>query len=295
MPAHIVDMVMPSIFLGVFLLAQAAPASDAEALSRTVTLTVTDEKGGPVSGLAREDVALVENGVARDIVSFTLDLRPLTVAFLLDTSQAVQPSYRLHVVPAVVAFLSGLPEGSQFALWTVGERPQKRVDYTDDVKAVDQALKRVAPAGGSTLLDALVEATKDLRKKEGEHSAVVVLSATGPEFSSAYKERVVESALLPDTTFLSILLEEGTTDNENRSNYDYVLDGLAKKSGGVLSTTLSPMGLDREMRGLLACISGQYRLTYATPPELKQRKLEIHVARPGTKVRVGSPPLAKKG
>src|SRR6185295_5992705 len=100
---------------------------------------------------------------------------------------------------------------------------------TDDVARVDQALKRVAPAGGSTLLDGLMEATKDLSKKEGEHSAVVVVSATGPEFSSTYRERVVQSALLPDTTFLSVLLEEGATDNENRTNYDFVLDGLAKK------------------------------------------------------------------
>ncbi|HVQ31214.1 MAG TPA: VWA domain-containing protein [Vicinamibacteria bacterium] len=286
---------MSSIFLGVFLLAQAAPASEAEVLSRTVTVTVTDEKGAPVSGLAREDVALVENGVARDVVSFSLDRRPLTVVFLLDTSEAIQPAYRLHVVPAVTAFFAGLPEGTQFALWTLGERPQKRVDYTDDKARVDQALKRVAPAGGSTLLDGLMEATKDLKKKEGEHNAVVVVSATGPEFSSTYRERVVESALLPDTTFLSVLLEEGATDNENRTNYDFVLDGLAKKSGGVLANTLSSMGLDRELKGLLACLTAQYRLTYATPPELKQRKLEVTVAHPGTKVRIQSPPPAKKG
>ena len=285
---------MSSIFLGVFLLAQAAPTPESDALSRTITLTVTDEKGGPVSDLGRDDVALLENGVARDIVTFTLDRRPLTVAFLLDTSEAMRTAYRLHAVDAVTAFLAGLPDGSQFALWTVGERPQKRVDFTDDVKLVDQALKRVAPTGGSTLLDALLEATKDLRKKEGERGAVVVLSAVGPEFSSAYRERVVEQALLPDTTFLSVLLEEGTTDRENRTNYDSVLDGLARKSGGLFSSTLSPMGLDRELRGLLACLTGQYRLTYATPPELKQRKLEVTLARPGAKVRLQAPPAKKR-
>ena len=285
---------MSSIFLGVFLLAQAAPTPESDALSRTITLTVTDEKGGPVSDLGRDDVALLENGVARDIVSFSLDRRPLTVAFLLDTSEAMRTAYRLHAVDAVTAFLAGLPDGSQFALWTVGERPQKRVDFTDDVKLVDQALKRVAPTGGSTLLDALLEATKDLRKKEGERGAVVVLSAVGPEFSSAYRERVVEQALLPDTTFLSVLLEEGTTDRENRTNYDSVLDGLARKSGGLFSSTLSPMGLDRELRGLLACLTGQYRLTYATPPELKQRKLEVTLARPGAKVRLQAPPAKKR-
>lgn len=285
---------MSSIFLSVFFLAQAAPAPDADALVRTITITVTDQKGGPVSGLARDDVALLENGVARDIVSFTLDRRPLTVAFLIDTSEAMRTAYRQHAVEAVTAFLSGLPEGSQFALWTVGERPHKRVDFTDDVKVVDQALKRVVPAGGSTLLDALLEATKDLRKKEGERSAVVVVSAVGPEFSSSYRERVVEGAQGPDTTFLSVLVEEGTTDAENRTNYDFVLDGLAKKSGGVFATTLSPMGLDRELKGLLACLTSQYRLTYATPPELKQRKLEVTLARPGTKVRIQAPP-AKRG
>ena len=284
---------MSSIFLSVFLLAQAARTPDADALVRTITITVTDEKGGPVSGLARDDVALLENGVARDIVSFTLDRRPLTVAFLIDTSEAMRTAYRQQAVEAVTAFLSGLPEGSQFALWTVGERPHKRVDFTDDVKVVDQALKRVVPAGGSTLLDALLEATKDLRKKEGERSAVVVVSAVGPEFSSSSRERVVESAQAPDTTFLSVLVEEGTTDRENRTNYDFVLDGLARKSGGVFAITLSPMGLDREIKGLLASLTSQYRLTYATPPELKQRKIEVTLARPGTKVRLQSPPPKK--
>ena len=53
------------------------------------------------------------------------------------------------------------------------------------------------------------------------------------------------------------------------------------------------MGLDRELKGLLACLTSQYRLTYATPPELKQRKLEVTLAHPGTKVRIQSPPPDK--
>jgi VWFA-related protein len=284
---------MSSIFLSVFLVAQAAPAPDAEVLTRTITLTATDEKGDAVLGLRREDVAVLENGVARDIVTFALDRRPLTVAFLLDTSEAMRDAYRLHVVSAVTAFLAGLPEGSRFALWTVGDRPQKRVDFTDDVKAVDQALKRVAPTGGSTLLDALLEATEDLRKKEGERSAVVVVSAAGPEFSGTHRERVVDKAPSPDTTFFSVLLEIGTTDQENRNNYDFVLDGLARKSGGLYETSLSPMGVGPKLQMILAAIKGQYRLTYATVPDLKQRKLEVTVARPGTKVRVQNPPTKK--
>jgi len=278
---------MSSILLSVLLLGptgQAAAETDADV--GTVLVSVTDEKGAAVEGLAREDVALLENGVARDIVTFRLDRRPLTVAFLLDTSEAVQTSYRLYLLEPVKEFLAGLPEGSQFALWTVGERPTKRLDYADDLKALDQALKRAIPAGGSTLLDALLEATKDLRKKEGERSAVVVVTAVGPEFSSAYRERVVKEALSPNTTFLSVLLEEGATDLENRTNYEYVLERLARQSGGVFERTLSPMGLGRELKHLLAVLRGQYQLTYATVPDSKERKLEVKVARPGARVRL---------
>jgi VWFA-related protein len=283
---------MSSILLTVALLAAQAESPDVE--SRTVTVSVVDDKGAAIEGLAREDVALVENGVARDIGSFGLDRRPLTVVILLDTSEAVRSSYRVQLVEAVDAFLAGLPEGTRIALWTVGERPTKRVDYTDDRKVVSQALPRVVPAGGSTLLDALIEATKDLRKKEGERNAVVVVSATGPEFSSTYRERVVQVAPLPDTTFLSVLVEEGTTGFENRTNYDFVLDRLARQTGGIHRPTLSAMGVKKDLQDLLAVLKGQYRLAYATVPDLKERKLEVTVARPGAKVRLAQPPTAKK-
>ena len=147
------------------------------------------------------------------------------------------------------------------------------------------------PAGGSTLLDALLEATKDMRKREGERSAVVVVTAVGPEFSSTYRERVAKEALVPNTTFLSVFLEEGATDIENRTNYDYVLERLARQTGGVFETTLSSMGLGRELKQLLAVLRGQYRLTYATVPDAKEkRKLEVTVARPGAKVRLAGVP-----
>ena len=55
------------------------------------------------------------------------------------------------------------------------------------------------------------------------------------------------------------------------------------------------MGVGPKLMALLGVLKGQYRLTYATVPDLKQRKIEVTVARPGTKVRVQTPPdKAKK-
>ena len=145
---------MATLAVLAFLLAPAAPAAEAQV--RAVTVTFTDDKGNPVEGLVPEEVALLENGVARDVTSLQLDRRPLTLALLVDTSAAVSSSYRLTMVDALMSFLGRLPAGSTYALWTTGDRPTKLVDYTDDVSAAAKALKRVAPQGGNTMLDALV-------------------------------------------------------------------------------------------------------------------------------------------
>ncbi len=286
---------MTTLAVLALLLAQAAPAAGAEV--RAVSVTVTDEKGNGVEGLALEDVALLENGVARDVVALKLDQRPLNLVLLVDTSAAVEGAFRLTMVDAIAGFLGRLPPGTKYALWTTGDRPTKLVDFTDDAAAGSRALPKVVPQGGSTMLDALVEASEDLRKKakEGERTVVAAVSAVGPEFSSRDRFRVVEEAQKNAELFMAVLIEEGRTDFDNRSSYDFVLSGLTRKSGGLYETTLSAMGVDSALRKLSAQIRSQYRLSYATVPELKSRKIEVKVARPGVKVRVSPQPLLVPG
>jgi len=146
---------MLGLMLSAVLLAQAAPAADAEV--RAISLTVLDAKGDAVEGLGAKDVALLENGVARDITAFGPDLRSLTAAVIVDTSEVVSSAYRLNMVEPVVGLVARLPEGSRYAIWTTGDRPTKILDYTDDRAAASKALKLVAPRGGNYMLDALAE------------------------------------------------------------------------------------------------------------------------------------------
>jgi len=267
---------------------QAAPAAEVEV--RAVTVTVIDEKGEPVEGLAREEVALIENGVVRDLTSLEQDRRPLSLVLLVDTSAAVASAYRLTIVEALAGFLSRLPPGSKFSIWTTGDRPTRLVELTDDVAAASRALTRVAPQGGNTMLDALVEASEELKKMEGERTAVVAVTAVGVEFSSRDRYRVAQEARKNAGLFMAVRIDEGVTDFENRSGYDYVFDDLTKRTGGLYESTLSVMGVDAALRKLSAHLRAQYRLSYATVPDLRNRKIEVKVARPGVKVRVGPEP-----
>ena len=279
---------MSGVALIVLCMAQtptAAPGTEVRAL----TVTVLDEKGNEVGDLAGADVAVTENGVARDIVAFKPDRRPLTVAIIVDTSETLSSSYRLNIVDAVLGFVARLPEGARYALWTTGDRPTKVVDYTDDRQAAGKALRMVAPRGGNYLLDGLSEASTDLKKlaREGDRNVVVTLTATGPELSYRDKYRSAEEAARGAELFLAAQIDPTSPDAadfEMRSNLSYVLDRLTKATGGVYEVVLSSMGADNALRKLSPVLRSGYRLSYATVPDLKKRELTLSVARPATKV-----------
>ena len=278
---------MTGFALAMLLLAQAsAVAPDVEV--RALTTIVLDKEGAPVEGLTEQDVALSENGVVRDITSFRPDTRPLTVAVILDTSRAVGSDYRLHVLEAVSAFISRLPSGTEYALWGTGDRPTKLVDYTEDPAEASKALLRIAPLGGTYMLDALAEASKDLKKhaREGDRTAVVALSGTGPELSYLDKWRSADTAEENADLCLLLQIDVGGADFQMRADLSYVFDRLAKASGGEYDVILSYMGTDTGLRKLSPFLTAGYRLAYATVPDLKKREIGVTVAQPGTQVRV---------
>jgi len=278
------------IALAAALLLQASTPAEV----RTLDVWFTDAKGAAVRGVVPEEAAVLENGVARTVTRLEEDRRPLKVAVVVDSSGPMASIYRLNVVDPVVQFLNQLPDGARFAVWTTGDRPQKVADWSDDVAAASRALKRTAPTGGNTVLDAIVEASADLKQQEGERSALVVVSGVGIGFSNYERRQVVEKAQTSGATFMVVQFEEtgaesaGVGDEQvTRLDYDYVFDSLPRQSGGVRELTMSAMGVGRGLERVAQALKAPYRLSYTTVPDIKARKLEVQVARPGVKVRIG--------
>jgi hypothetical protein len=132
-----------------------------------------------------------------------------------------------------------------------------------------------------------VEASADLKKKEGERSAVVAVTKIGIEFSSRDRYQVVEQALANAPLFMAVKIDEGGENFENLAKYDYVLGELTRKTGGVFETVLSSLAVGHALERVAGALRGQYRLRYATVPEIKERKLEVKVSRPKVRVRIG--------
>lgn len=261
----------------------------AEAVLRSLEVAVLDESGDRVPALVPEEVVVLENGVARDVSSVEPDTRPLSVVLLIDTSQFVRTTYRLQILEAVEGFLERLPAGTRLAVWTTGARPSLRYGPGTDLAAAVRALQLVVPEGGNTMLDALVETTRELGTPEGERTAVVVVSSEAVEFSSRDRRQVVAAARPQAGEFHVVQFREGDADQEMLSNYSYVFSELTKRSGGLYATPLSSMSVAARLREVGADLAGRYRIRYATLENLEKRKLEVEVARPGLKTRVVAP------
>jgi VWA domain-containing protein len=277
-------------------LLQAPPASPpaapvVEETTRTVDFRVTGEKGAPVEGLTADEVVVMENGNARNVLRVQRDTRPLTVAILVDTSAPQATNLRLNIVKAVGEFVRKLPEGARYSLWATGDRPLELVEVTDNRGRVVPALSKVYPSGGNVLLDALMEVSEKLQKMpEGERVLMVVVTGVGIGFASQSRNAVVDEVRRRKVPVMAVQFDERGADAQGESevtrfDYDYVLGNLTK--GGVYERPLSSMGVDTALDKVAAALAGSYRATYSTPEGGKPDKLDVQVARPGVKVQVG--------
>jgi len=152
--------------------------------------------------------------------SFQAKLVYLTVAVLVDSSQPLESLFRLQVVEAVTGFLRTLPEGTRYALWITGDRPKKILDFTSDVAAAREPLRRVFPQGGNTVFDALVEVSRELKKLEGQRTAIVVVTGLGIGFTNWDRRQVVDEGAKSGAVFLVASFEDARTTVEGGRSGD---------------------------------------------------------------------------
>lgn len=269
---------------------------DPQAAVWSLRAKVTDSRGTPLRDLAPTDVSLADNGAALTLDRFERDERPARVALVIDSSQPVGSAYRLHFVDAAQAFVASLPSSTRVAVWTTGDRPVKVVedlDLSQDGATRDMVarLKRVAPMGGNTLLDAMAEAAADLRKAEGDRRILVVLSAEGPGFLNDTRDGIVDRVLETGVEVAGVLVAEGGEGGGGEvspDDYDYVLANLTSRTAGLLERPLSVMGATTALRRVATDLLSTYRLSFHSTATRKF-KMTLQVARPGVKVRLSVP------
>lgn len=257
-----------------------------QAVERRVYVSVVDDKGAPVTDVTPADFIVREDGVAREVLRAGRATDPMQIAVLVDDTQAATPAI-LDERKGLQAFVAALNEGHEIALVTFGERPTILVEYTPTLAKLTAGIDRIfsRPGSGSYLLEAILETTKGLQKREAKRPVIVALTTEGEEFSNDYYVTVLEALRKSRAQFHAIIRSQGDpagATSDAVRNRSFVLAEGTAQTGGRRDYILTDSAFATKLPELAAELKNQYLLVYARPQTLiPPEKLEVSVRRPG--------------
>jgi hypothetical protein len=271
----LLGLVATSAVIGAQLLAGAQITVD---VHRTVYVTATDRDGEHVTDLTAADLKIEEDGREREILDVVPSTAPLKIALAVDELLA---PYRV-VREAVWRFVQRLSQHGDMALYLVGRRNEKQVEYTRDVAPFWNAINAfpLRPRSQGALVESLHEIAQEQRSQEGRR-VIVALAPEMAQVSNIRAEAVLDDlretgAVLHTVTIMSTfdaapVLEESPMtrleggDLTQQVERDRVLGNGPRQSGGLrlsfMDAEAFPIALDRIATALL----NEYIVTYVMP------------------------------
>lgn len=254
-----------------------------------IYVSVVDSKGEPVTGLAAADFRVREDNIAREVLNAVQATEPLTVAFLVDDSQATQQGTQM-IREAVDTFIAALQGHAEMSISTFGERPTLLADYTTDTAKLKAVAKRIFPrqGAGAYLTEAIREVSRGFQKREAKRPVIVVLTLDNePEFSNLHYEQVLnELAKARAALHVVALGDPSTSLSDEMKNRNQVIALGTERTGGRRDNVLALTAAAPKMKQLADELLKQYVVTYARPQQLiPPEKIEVTVTKPGLTAR----------
>ncbi|HTI36136.1 MAG TPA: VWA domain-containing protein [Vicinamibacterales bacterium] len=268
-----------------------APAAAVFAQTKDVRVyaSVLDADGHPVTGLTAADFTVREDNTTREVLSVAPATEPLTIAFLIDNTQASSGATQM-IREGARNFVKALSGKAEIAIITFGDRPTIAQDYTTDEKRLLDAVGRIfaQPGAGAYFDDAVMEVSRGLQKREPARPVIAALLVEDPhEFSNRYYQPILDQ-LAKSGAALHVLAfgtPSGSETDELR-NRNQVLALGTERTGGRRDQLLAATAIPGALTQLADELAHQYVVTYARPETLiPPEKLAVSVKRPGVTVR----------
>jgi hypothetical protein len=259
---------------------------------REILVGATAGNGSPVTDLALTDFVVREDRLAREVVRATPAPPPSHVMLLVDDSQEAQaaiPFLRSGLSTFIKKIGTTTPT-PQFALWTFGERPTKRADFSPTPGAALDAVSKIfAVAGsGAYFLEAVSDACKDL-KKRGATSPIIVafVAEGGPEFSNETHQQVSAALQSANASLWVVMLQVSNQRDRSPEEHEraQVLAGVVADAGGLTRNVLSTQGIEPAFASVAGILSSRYLVVYGRPEQtIPPSVVEVTTKRPDVKL-----------
>jgi VWFA-related protein len=277
-PAHLLALLL---VVGVAFRPSLFAAGQGDAHERTMFVSAVDSKGEPVDGLGPDAFVVQEDGRRREILRVSKATEPIDLALLVDNSAAAQAEM-LDMRTALTNFVAKMGPANQIAVIGLADRPTIITDYTNDPKKLAEAVKIFAmPSSGMTLLDAIMETSKGLKKREATRAMIVAVVTDGTEFTNYFSRDVVKAMVDAGAQFHLVGIGRFLHSNEQAiRERSFLLTEGPQGTGGSTTTIVASTGLDSTLQRLARELSSQYKVVYSRPESLiPPEKIEVSSAR----------------
>jgi len=263
----------------------------------TLAVTVTNERGEYITGLAPETFTVTDGGQRSEIVSFVSGDMPATVGILLDASGSMLGggSSPDRVSNALLRFFQKCNRSDEFFLMAFNRSPQLLLGMSNDWSAILSALVKFAgaqPKGQTAFYDALYLALNQAARGKHRKRAILLVS-DGEDNMSRYTFSELRRQLKEsDVILYAVDIIKGDEDNVLGYQGWDKLDELTRMSGGKVFAPRNTEQLYDSMERIAIELRTQYMIGFVPAPaankdgwhEVKFKLGEIRDAR-GKKVR----------
>jgi Ca-activated chloride channel homolog len=143
-----------------------------------VPLTVTDPMDRLVTGLEKQNFAVMEDGHLQAIRTFAAEDAPVSIGVILDLSGSMSNKV-VRARGAVLQFMKTSNPQDEFFVIGFNDRPQLITDFTSSVDDVEARLATVEAGRRTALLDAIYFGLEKMKQAKYDRKALLVVSDGG--------------------------------------------------------------------------------------------------------------------
>ena len=140
-----------------------------------LSVTARAHDGGFFRNLTQEDFQVLEDGVVQNVINFTQEAVPISVALLIDASGSTRYT-QSSIRSAALRFAESLSPEDKISIITFNDAPRLILDWSNDLDDVRYALETIYAKGPTVMNDALYVTFDDLLRDVEGKTAVMMLT-----------------------------------------------------------------------------------------------------------------------
>lgn len=244
---------------------------------KSIIVTVVDQAGAPVRGVMPPDLVVQEDASTREVVDVKPAAEPMTIALLVDNTkptmgkEAPTRELRAGLNAFVSTVLTASPE-SAIGIWEFAGAGVMTQKPTVKAEELTKKINRMFPSqqSGGVMLEALVDASKELSKKGlGPRRVIVSVSFNSPEVSTMEPRDVAIAMRKAGVNYWAVAIEsnpDATTSSQGSTpTRELIINNVTAASGGMRVGGVTATSLEAQLKRVAEAITSQYVVTYARP------------------------------